>query len=62
MQFNLTIELGNDAMQADADVADALSNVVYWMDSRPAGEFETGEAGIIRDINGNTVGRWEIVN
>lgn len=51
--FNLHIELGNDAMSSHDDIADALNEV--------AGRVVSGqEDGAIRDVNGNTVGNWSI--
>jgi hypothetical protein len=60
VKFTLEIELGNDAMQTPEDVTDALEEVVkqirdrHWDGWTPGGES-------IRDINGNTVGRWSLV-
>ena len=52
--FKLEIQLGNDAMRTPANVSAALKEVCHRM---PKG----AEAGIIRDVNGNTVGSWEFV-
>lgn len=54
--FNLTIDLGNDAMTSEADVAAALLRV--------AGEiakegFYRNSAQWIRDANGNRVGTYK---
>jgi hypothetical protein len=51
--FKLDIKLGNDAMQTDADIADALNEVITKLDR---GTLE----GTIKDFNGNTVGRFGI--
>jgi hypothetical protein len=57
--FNLTIELGNDAMQSPADIARALRRVAEtW--GMIEGAAAVGEEGEIRDLNGNTVGGWEV--
>lgn len=58
--FTLTIELGNDAMQTGADVGHALRAVADRLDY-----FTDREAGdvtpfAIRDLNGNTVGAWQV--
>ena len=53
MEFTLTIQLGNAAMQTSEDVAEALARVA---DSLLAGV----QSGTIRDINGNTVGSWNL--
>jgi hypothetical protein len=51
--FKLTIELGNDAMETNTDVARALTQVV-----KKIRESRLNDAGSIRDDNGNTVGEW----
>jgi hypothetical protein len=51
--FTLNIDTGNDAMQTPADVADALRDVLLVLDNG-------GTYGIVRDTNGNTVGRWDL--
>lgn len=52
-ELQLTIETDNDAMQSGPEVADALRDVAEKVD---AGHC----AGRIRDLNGNTVGQWEV--
>jgi hypothetical protein len=51
-EFVLYLTLGNAAMQTPDDVAGALRGVI-----RRVLRGDTG--GIIRDVNGNTVGSWE---
>jgi hypothetical protein len=55
-QFTLTIDLGNDAMSTPSDIADALRKL--------AGRIETIDGylgdGVVRDVNGNTVGHWAL--
>lgn len=58
-RFTLTIELGNDAMQAGPDVAAALRAVADRIESDLLAASDEGR-GTIRDANGNTVGRWAI--
>ena len=53
MEFTLEITLGNAVMQTSDDVAEALGGVA---DSLLAGV----QSGTIRDINGNTVGSWNL--
>jgi hypothetical protein len=53
--FKLEIQLGNAAMRSSEDVAAALRAVSEKVD---AGDT----AGIVRDANGNTVGRWTLQN
>jgi hypothetical protein len=51
--FTLVIELGNAAMLGPRNVAPALSKV--------AGRLESGETdGRIMDVNGNSVGNWNL--
>ena len=70
MTFNLTIELGNAAMQDASDIAAALQRVAR--DVKVCSEIvnEANEDGEevaqpcdevpIRDMNGNKVGTWRI--
>lgn len=51
--FTLTIETGNDAMQTREDVARALREVAEALDGGR-------EGGYVRDLNGNTVGSYEL--
>ena len=66
MQFTLTIELGNDGMQFYSDITDA---VISTIDRIRAGSYlmstdrpSAGDGGKIRDINGNTVGEWNVTS
>lgn len=56
-RFELSIELGDDAMQTPDQVAVALRQVAERLTGR--GDFEGDESGTIIDFNGNTVGTWE---
>ncbi len=65
MKFILEIKLGNDAMQSYADIRKAIgesfSSIMPFNeenDTRP----EADETGLIRDLNGNSVGKWEVVD
>jgi len=58
MRFTLTIELGNDAMLTGEDVADALDEVCHGINT--TSPMLVGETDKIRDVNGNTVGKWEV--
>jgi len=59
MKFSLEIELGNEAMQSAGDVAEALRESATRIG---IGQFSPdGETGRIYDVNGNTVGRWQVV-
>lgn len=55
MKFILTIDLGNDAMQTNADIADALRTAAFKIQNN----YEETE-GSIFDENGNRVGSWSI--
>lgn len=67
MVFSLRIELGNEAMQTGADIAGALHELAgrvatFAEDTNyDRGRGWPGTAGPIRDVNGNTVGSWEVV-
>lgn len=51
--FQLTIKLGNDAMQSSYDIAEALTIVTRNL-------IRGDDSGIIIDNNGNRVGNWVI--
>lgn len=51
--FKLKVELGDDAMRTRADVIEALEEVCGAVDGG-------GLTGAVRDLNGNTVGRWTV--
>lgn len=59
-QFAFTIELGNDAMRTNGDIAEALRQLASQFDGDAYGPAEAGDSGHVRDANGNTVGDWEI--
>lgn len=61
IKFKLEIELGNEAMQDQHDVAKALANVAERLRKLVSTKFGPyGLEGKIQDQNGNTVGRWEV--
>lgn len=61
VKFVLSIRLGNDAMQAQDDIAQALitlgKQLRDWSYERTP---EIGDVGAIKDINGNRVGGWHV--
>lgn len=61
MRFVLTLELGNDAMQTASDIARALRETASKL---VQGGYDNvanvGDAGPIRDDNGNRVGGWHV--
>jgi hypothetical protein len=61
MKFTVEIQLGNDAMQTYGDIRDALNKLANAMrhTAHAAPRLSDG-GGKIADVNGNTVGRWDI--
>ncbi len=59
MTFTLTIETGNDAMQTDGDIGRALSALGHKFKIGTDGP-DIRDGGKIMDLNGNSVGRWEM--
>lgn len=55
--FTLTVELGNAAMQDGRDVAGLLRELASKIEDD---DFTRAYGGKCRDINGNTVARWEV--
>ena len=64
MKFTLEIELGNEAMQSGQDVADALAKIGMPYSGVGLAQIQgclgEGEGADIHDLNGNTVGSWEV--
>ncbi len=60
MRFNLSIKLGNAAMQSGDDVAAALREVADNLSNRFDGLHLPEGSGRIFDENGNAVGTWEV--
>jgi hypothetical protein len=58
MTFTLKIELGNDAMQTGDDVNLALKSI--FNRTSECDVLSKGNEGSIRDLNGNSVGSWEV--
>lgn len=52
-QFVLKIKLGNDAMQTQGDIAEALINAAHRIEYN-------GLDGVIMDVNGNSVGYYNL--
>jgi hypothetical protein len=59
MKFTLEIELGNAAMRTAGDIAGALAKIAGRIDPR---DVAAGAGGAVLDVNGNTVGRWEVTS
>jgi len=62
MKFTLEIELGNDAMRSYRDIREALSDVSGHIAMHKIGHVKPydGDGRKIMDINGNSVGKWEV--
>jgi|HubBroStandDraft_6_1064221.scaffolds.fasta_scaffold4612975_1 hypothetical protein len=53
----IEIEFGNEAMQRYAQARIAINECVKTGALKPA----VGDCGKLRDVNGNTVGKWEVI-
>jgi hypothetical protein len=60
MKFTLEIELENDAMRTSTHLAKALRDVGERVRAAMPGVIRAADNGRIRDINGNTVGSWQV--
>ena len=61
MKFVLEIELENDAMQDQHDVAGALDGVAQRLRRSVSTNFGPYTLeGRVKDRNGNTCGKWEV--
>ena len=64
-RFILEIEIGNEGMQTSSDIKEALIQAGITLERRMPTEklhhMATLCDGIIRDINGNVVGYYEVV-
>lgn len=59
--FTIDIRLANAQMLTASDVAEALRTVEYQLESL-GDESPAGYTRPIRDVNGNTVGEWKVVD
>ena len=64
MKFTLEIELGNDVMQRWDEIRTAIKEAIMPIRlSRNAHNLNRphdGDGGKIMDINGNSVGKWDV--
>ena len=60
MRFTLEIELDNEAMLTSGDLARALKRVARIHEDAGDREHDV-TGGTIRDDNGNTVGKWQVL-
>ena len=59
MKFKLEITLGNEAMRDGADIAHKLKDIALSVEHIMHDGLR-GRTDAIRDVNGNTVGRWRV--
>jgi hypothetical protein len=60
VKLTIVVELGNAAMQTGQDVSEAVRIVANQLEQRYGREPCRQDEGRIRDLNGNTVGKWEL--
>ena len=61
MKFVLTIDLGNEAMSIQDDIARALISLARSLiDYEKRRTPEVGDSGPLYDVNGNRVGGWHV--
>lgn len=60
MKLKLEVTLGNEAMQTADDVAAAIQRSLTTA-AQLVSSYHVGDSFHIKDANGNTVGRWEVV-
>ena len=61
MTFILTVELGNDAMRTHGDVANAIVASLSRAAVRSGKhDMVKHEEGTVLDVNGNSVGHWDV--
>jgi hypothetical protein len=56
LTLKIEIELGNEDMQTYFDLRHAIAVSLRELDGEP----HAGEGTIIRDVNGNRIGRWSV--
>lgn len=61
MKLVIEVELGNDAMQTAADAGYAINRALLKQAASAIDPLNEHEVGTVRDGNGNTVGKWEVV-
>lgn len=64
MKLTIEVDLGNDRMRRTRDVVTAIrdSFVKYAKNGGQHGALVADDEGRLRDVNGNTVGRWRVVD
>ena len=62
MELIIKINLDNAAFESKHEIARCLSEVAGEIaDTQAEHPASTSSAGFIRDINGNSVGQWDII-
>lgn len=62
MKLIIEVELGNDAMQSAEQTASAIMRSLLGQASTFLSPLNANEVGTVRDTNGNTVGKWEVID
>lgn len=66
MRFVLSIDLGNDAMQYYNDIREAIHDRLRLTHleaaTRNPRKPSVGDGAKVMDLNGNTVGKWEVID
>ena len=52
------VVLGNDAMTTGSQAVDAISRAILTQHPDAFRALEPADAGVVLDVNGNSVGRW----
>ncbi len=60
MKVTVEVELGNDAMQTAGEVLRALT-ASFRINASANVRMCAGEEGVVMDVNGNRVGKWEVM-
>lgn len=57
----IEVKLGGDALPTVVEVKNAIESALLNQTADPHGPFDPYERGAIHDLNGNPVGKWEVV-
>lgn len=61
MELIIKINLDNDALQSKVEIARCLFKTAGGILETP-GEAPVNGSGFVRDVNGNSVGQWDIID
>lgn len=59
MKVVIEVDLGNEAMQSPLNVIHAVENALHKQTDLHE-PMQAGQGGPLRDVNGNTVGKWVV--